>query len=160
MYTKGQFKSYLFQELKFANEKSRYTQVYTDASFAGGELTHEYHTGIGVWFGEDDPRNVSKTVKATSSLEGELMAICEALRLLNKEGGIERYEICTDSLSSIGFLNRHCVPKSYVVLKLVDWFDFHKHSVRLTHVKGHSGLKGNIMAHKLAKQGRLKGEPC
>ncbi|KAK4665234.1 hypothetical protein QC763_400220 [Podospora pseudopauciseta] len=143
--------------------------VYTDGAAPGNGKAGACG-GVGVWFGADDPRNVSERLAGPlqTNQRAELTAILRALQLVNLDSPIE---IRTDSQYSID-----CVTKWYASWVKKGWKTAGGTPVKnadlvkairdlmenreakgtitiLTKVVGHSGDYGNDQADRLAVLG-------
>lgn len=141
------------KRLKSDDKPALPSQIYPDGSF-----TQPHYSGIGIYFGEGDSRNVSEAVSTSSAMYAEMVAIEEALKIVAAGSG--SVEIFTDSLFTINFVYGIREPSGLTaqyVYRLRKLMGTCKGRVTLSHVKGHSGNKGNDEAHKLAWEGRKKG---
>ncbi|KZC11302.1 Ribonuclease H1 [Dufourea novaeangliae] len=142
-----------------------YVNVYTDGACSsnGGPNAK---AGIGVWFGDDHPLNVSRPVvgRATNNM-AEIQAVTVAARI-TKQAGIKNIKIITDSKFLIRCINEwmpkwktngwKTVGNKSVINKveLLEMEDALKSlNVVWKHVNGHIGVYGNEMADKLARAG-------
>uniref|UniRef100_A0A6A7FPD1 ribonuclease H n=2 Tax=Hirondellea gigas TaxID=1518452 RepID=A0A6A7FPD1_9CRUS len=139
--------------------------VYTDGccEFNG---KHGAKAGVGVYFGPDNPLNLSEPVRGRATNNtAEIQAITYALELI-KRAGFSKAVINTDSQFVISCMTswlsgwkKRGWKKSdgSPVINKEDLIDLDKASdglmVKYNHVKAHSGLEGNEMADKLAKAG-------
>ena len=142
-------------------------RVYTDGSALGNGTTGCI-AGIGVWFGEDDPRNVSEKLQGNKQSNGraELMA---AIIALEKTIG-QDVEILSDSTYVINSATtwiegwkkrgwRKAGNKPVENLDLIKRLDQlireaqGNRQIVWTWVKGHSGIRGNEEADRLADLG-------
>ncbi|GMM29452.1 RNA-DNA hybrid ribonuclease [Martiniozyma asiatica (nom. inval.)] len=160
------------------NSKSKnVSTIYTDGASRNNQNKSLRKAGYGVWFGENDPRNISERVSGEQTNQrAELQAIDRALDVVIQEihkGEKLNYEIATDSQYSINCLTKwhpawqkngwkskldKPVVNQDVIKGCVEKLDKIKKDVNITfkHVKGHSGIYGNEMADKLAVAGALK----
>lgn len=145
-------------------------RVYTDGSCVGNGKAGCF-AGIGVFYGPDDPRNVSwvLTKGKASNQNAELQALAiateEADRML-REGEIKRVHIHTDSQYGIncattwyagwvrnGWVNASGRPVAHrewiepIANRLALW----KGRIKLVKIKAHVGLWGNEQADDLAR---------
>lgn len=124
----------------FADVDPDWPVVYTDGSFQNG------HAGAGVFFGDDDPRNISiKVPGKPTNQRAEIYAVIVALR--STSGPIH---IKTDSKYTI-----NCATGVWSIKVNQDLFSELKElmknrKVKFTHVYGHTGIHGNEMADRLA----------
>lgn len=143
--------------------------VYTDGSCIGPQDNRR--AGIGVYFGEDDPRNVSQSIRGPQTNQyAELCAILVALQIISNTkhhyNEINEYEIHTDSKYAINCVtvwihnwrrnNWKTSGKKDVLHKetIIQIYDLLQNNpVKLKYVPGHSGYHGNEMADKLAVAG-------
>ncbi len=149
--------------------------IYTDGACQGnGKVTAK--AGVGVYLGEDDPRNISLPLEKTphTNNRAELWAIKLAFDLIQVENPMKAV-IYTDSNYAISaltvWINRwkkngwKTANKKPVLNKdiLEEMDEKHeelkkKTEIEFIHVKGHSGeLDGNYHADKLANEGILVG---
>ena len=142
--------------------------VYTDGACINNGKPNA-KAGIGVYFGPNDNRNLSRTIpgKQTNNI-AELVAIIFAIIRLKKE--IEENKtinIYSDSLYAIrcfttygrrleesGFQSSHPIPNIEIIKKGLELM---RPNIHLKYVKSHTGLKnehsiGNEMADRLAYQ--------
>lgn len=143
-----------------------YVVVFTDGAcekngFSGAKA------GIGVWFGDNHPFNVSAPVKgkATNNV-GEIQACIEAVKIALKND-IKKLCIKTDSQFVISSMTAWIKKwkksnwklstggdvKNKVDFEVLDKLIQDLESVRWIHVNGHVGIKGNEEADKLARNG-------
>ena len=143
------------------------TTIYTDGScIKNGEETA--CAGSGVWFGDDDPRNMSLRVPGPnqSNQTGELYAILQAIRSVPPDQALI---IRTDSMYAVNGLTSNLEKwedQGWLRSKHADlfksitaWMRFRSNTTELVWVKGHSGIRGNEEADKLAGDGALKDLP-
>ncbi|KAJ2771301.1 hypothetical protein IWQ57_002278 [Coemansia nantahalensis] len=143
--------------------------VYTDGSSLWNGKDNA-RAGVGVYFGPDDPRNVSEPLPGPrqSSQRAELAAIVLALLIINNDPSLdwcEKIRICTDSMHGIGSLTkwhtmwesngwRHAggapVEDRDLIEAGVDCIRSAGRTVEFTHVRGHIGIEGNVQADRLA----------
>ena len=128
--------------------------------------------GIGVFFGDDDPRNVSRRFVPYSDMRAtnqtaELSAAVEALKICLKQPDVKHILLHTDSMYTIncatrwikrwkenGWKTANGKPVKNTALIKELWklaFDNDKDvDVQFIHVRGHSGIYENEQADKLA----------
>ncbi|KOC59429.1 Ribonuclease H1, partial [Habropoda laboriosa] len=145
-----------------------YVNVYTDgACSSNGYKTAQ--AGIGVWFGDNHPLNVSEAVvgRATNNV-AEIQAVIVAAKQA-KKAGIKNLKIITDSkflISCINIWMRKWKTNGWIttankpVINKVELLEMEEAlkslNVAWNHVNGHVGIHGNEMADKLARAGVLK----
>lgn len=140
--------------------------IYTDGACINNGKA-DAMAGIGVFFGEDDPRNVSQALhhdeKQTNNV-AELTALKTALMLTADDE--RRIMIVSDSQYAIGCATSYgakCalenwtrdIPNRELVKQLYDLYKARRDKVRLMHIMAHTGAEdihslGNAAADKLA----------
>ncbi|CAK9796381.1 Ribonuclease H1 [Anthophora plagiata] len=145
-----------------------YVNVYTDGACSSNGRKNA-RAGIGVWFGDDHPLNVSETVvgRATNNM-AEIQAVTVAAKQA-KKANIKNLKINTDSQFLISCITKW-MPKwkangwmtssNKPVINKVELIEMEKAieslNVVWNHVNGHVGIYGNEMADKLARAGSSK----
>jgi ribonuclease HI len=145
-------------------------RIYTDGSCVGNGK-HVSFAGVGVFYGPDDPRNVSQVLtegkpsNQNAELQALFLATGEADRML-RCGEAERVAIYTDSQYGI-----NCATEWYRTWTRNGWITSAGHPVahrgwiepialrldlwrgrlRLEKIKAHVGLYGNEQADELAR---------
>ena len=141
--------------------------VYTDGACSGnGRPTAK--AGIGVFFGIDDPRNISKLVEGKQSNNtAELTAMIEAIEAVIHDITVgKKVTICTDSVYAMRCATTYgkkCakknwqdeIPNKELVQQLYNLYDIHQSHIRILHVRAHTGQTdafsvGNDNADRLA----------
>lgn len=145
--------------------------VYTDGACSGNGKPSA-KAGIGVFFGLDDPRNVSEflnnrlNIKNTNNI-AELTAMLRAFSIIQDDLDLGKHvAICTDSeyvIRCATTYGRKChaekwkneIPNKQMVQDLYNLYEANKSNVRLLYVRGHTGGKddhsvGNEHADRLA----------
>ena len=141
--------------------------AYTDGSCTNnGDTTAK--AGSGVWFGDGDNRNLSLRVPGPeqSNQTGELYAILRALKAVPRDQALT---IRTDSMYAVSGLTSYLKKwedqgwmynKHAGLFKaLTAWVRYRSNITEIAWVKGHSGVRGNEEADKLAGLG-ASGEPA
>lgn len=138
--------------------------VYTDGSFQLGN-DGEPRTGSGIWYGDNDPRNADIRVPGpkNSNQIGELAA---ALYVLKVTPCFDELHIISDSKYVIDGLTKNLRKWEEIGFIGIENKELWKATIatarergapiKLEWVKGHSGVKGNEEADKLADQGAKK----
>lgn len=149
------------------------TIVYTDAAYKepSDKKKTEGETGIGVWFGQNDPRNVSQKLGGlVSSTVGEVEAAIRAADIIRKEcmekecRGKQHVIIKTDCLNIVDTMNhgsKHLANIKKEHLRSVYWRLFESVAklprcitVDVQHIHAHSDGAdnyGNQEADRLAR---------
>jgi len=127
---------------------SVYIDIYTDGSTQFDGKNRK--SGIGIYFCDNDERNLYKLVNTKDNDECEIIACIEALKIvINKNNFIN---ILTDSRLVVDHMNGIC--RSSKCKELFDELKLISNNfinVKYTYVKGHSDIKGNIEADKLSR---------
>ncbi len=129
--------------------------IFTD----GSVFRKTGRSGIGVYFGLNDPRNISEFVggRDTDSNYVEMLAIKRALQQMNEWQCPDNIEIRTDSQAAINNILRRVKTTQHTRLHEALWYELNQRqpeSVFFTWVKSHTGrLDGNCCADTLAKMG-------
>lgn len=146
--------------------------VYTDGSTSNNGRA-DAAGGIGVWFGENDERNVSDPYDRDdrpTNQRCELYAILKALKTVagNK---IKSLTVRTDSRYCIGCLTtwykkwrtndwknskNKPVENQQLIRDILDEIESAPYAVRFEHVVAHADSVGNNAADSLANIGRLR----
>ncbi|XP_012525622.1 ribonuclease H1 [Monomorium pharaonis] len=155
-------------KVNFIVDEEGYVNVFTDGACTLNGYKNA-RAGIGVWFQDNHPLNVSQPVegRATNNM-AEIQAVTVAVRQA-KKAGIKKLKINTDSKFLI-----NCITKWMPSWKRRGWItvgnkpvinkseliEMEKELKSLTivwnHVNGHVGIYGNEMADKLAREGCLQ----
>lgn len=139
--------------------------VYVDGSCLHNQTPGLATAGVGVWFGENDPRNVSeRLVGKQTNQRAEIVAVIRAL----EAAPLEPLCVYTDSeycVSGVNFRlqdwaahNFHGVDNADLWERLHQMLRARTAPVFLKHVKGHSGIVGNECANLLAIAGARRKE--
>ncbi|KAG0087585.1 hypothetical protein BGZ93_010833 [Podila epicladia] len=147
--------------------------VYTDGS-SRGNGQHGCQAGLGVFFGVNDPRNVSERLagEPQTNQRAELTAALRALEVCGSD--TKPLEIRTDSMYTINIVTQWgegwvkngwkksdgaAVMNRDIIEPLLDRVRNRPGPIKWTHVKAHVGTFGNEMADKLANSGALMPQP-
>ena len=138
--------------------------VYTDGSCIGNG-TEEASAGSRVWYGTNDHRNVAIRVpgKKQSNQVGELLAVLHAVKNAPENRPLR---IMSDSKFAISGLTKYAKDweaKDWIGVShgplfkcTMAWIRARTAHTTLQWVKGHSGIKGNEGADRLAAEGAQK----
>ncbi len=155
--------------------------IYTDGACTHNGLSNA-QAGIGVFFGDDDPRNISEPVpegfvksepqiKAPTNQLAELYAIARAMEVCVADSLVRNQTILlyTDSRYSINCLtkwittweknrwiltNGHPVKHQALIKSMKE--QMNHLNITFCHVAGHKGIYGNEMADELAVSGAAR----
>lgn len=170
---------------KSSKLSSRLTKmIYTDGASSNNQSRSRASAGVGVYFGDNDKRNISKPVYGEQTNQrAELQAIENALDVVSKElkssEEAQHYAIATDSMYSIKSLtewnhnwkkngwknakgqdvaNRDVIEKCLDSIEEInkEYSSRGMGEVKFEHVKGHSGVEGNEKADQLAVKAATK----
>ncbi|KAJ2448449.1 hypothetical protein EV183_005433 [Coemansia sp. RSA 2336] len=154
-----------------AGETAEFITVYTDgASSRNGQKGAR--AGIGVYFGDGDPRNISEPLPGDATRQtnqrAELMAILRAIQATESSTS-KKLLICTDSMYSINCLtvwfkkwerngwtssvSRKPVENQDLIRPILELIRARGGNVSFRHVRGHAGIAGNEAADRLAVAG-------
>lgn len=159
------------EQLSYLNDHGmRIYQVFTDGACANNGT--DYATGgIGVYFGKDNPMNVSKPLEGytQTNQRAELAAVKAAFEIIGRMKICKPYEINTDSTYVINCLTKWCYNWERNGWKNEGGFDVGNQdllkdimalqrnprgqNVTFKKVKAHSHLEGNDEADRLAQDG-------
>jgi len=145
----------------------KYTIVYTDGSCFDNSNRKKAVAGYGVYFGKDDPRNISEPLKGEKQTNqlAELWAAKRALEIVKKD---ENLEIRTDSKYVLMIFTQWYkswekknwitssgkeVENQEVIKNILSIIKNRTGLLRWIWVKGHSRSKGNAKADDLARMG-------
>lgn len=147
----------ILSDLIHTINNSEYIDIYADGSSYYDTNKKIRFSGIGVFFGDNDARNISKIVNnrtngfAYNNNESEIIACIEGLKVVEN---INYYvNIYTDSRLVIDLMNGNCSSTKYNELynelrTISDSFI----KINWIHVNGHSGIYGNEEADRLSKK--------
>lgn len=157
-----------------ASEPSERCVVYTDGS-SRGNGKQGAQAGVGVWYGHDDPRNVSRSLPGSvqTNQRAELTAVYDALNqgLRDKPSELviktdSKYAISSNTewartweknnyTNSQGepVKNQDLIKESQSIMKQLGESGT---KVTFEHVRGHSNVHGNEMADSLANSGAMR----
>lgn len=157
------------REFGEALDEKEFTVIWTDGSSRGNGQTGA-SAGYGVYFGPNDPRNVSARLPGPrqTNQRAELLAIIRALESVDEA---ERVVIKSDSQYSIdcfttwhqawsrnGWRNskKQAVENKDLVQRGLALINSRSGKTKLVKVKAHIGTVGNEMADQLANEGAMK----
>ncbi|KAF9572475.1 hypothetical protein EC968_009861 [Mortierella alpina] len=146
--------------------------IYTDGSSLGnGKMGSQ--AGLGVFFGVNDPRNVSERLggEPQTNQRAELMAVYRALQVCGSDTA--PVEIRTDSMYTVNIVTKWAegwiknnwrrsdgekVMNRDIIEPLIAKIKSRPGPIKWVHVKAHVGTFGNEMADKLANAGAIMPE--
>lgn len=142
------------------------TTVYVDGSCSHNGTANAI-AGIGVWFGENHPLNIYKTLEGdkTTNITAETAAAIEACKICIRHD-ISEVKIYTDSKYLIECMTKHLLKwktngwlnakgkpvVNQILLKELDQLST-KIKIEYIYTPGHQGIYGNERADELAKIG-------
>ncbi|CAH1983699.1 unnamed protein product [Acanthoscelides obtectus] len=149
-----------------------YVVVYTDGACENNGRANA-KAGIGVWFGDSHPLNISEPVVGRpTNNTAEIRACLAALEVLHRYR-IKKVSLHTDSMFIINSMtlwihnwkaNGWKTSKGDAVKNKTDFMKLDEiikrfDDLRWVHVKGHHGVRGNEEADKLARNGAARYKP-
>ncbi|XP_014488097.1 PREDICTED: ribonuclease H1 [Dinoponera quadriceps] len=155
-------------KVDFITDEDGYVNVFTDGACSSNGQKNA-RAGIGVWFQDHHPLNVSRPVEGrpTNNM-AEIQAVTVAAKQA-KKAGVKKLRINTDSKFLISCITEW-MPKwkqrgwttvgNKPVINKTELLEMEKELESLiiawNHVNGHVGIHGNEMADKLARDGCLQ----
>ena len=131
------------------NNKDNYIDIYTDGSSYYDGVRR--YSGIGVFFGDNNKRNISALVGDTNNNESEILACIEALKIIKDEYYF--VNIYTDSRLVTDGMNKICsITKFGDLFEQINELANSFVKINWILVKGHSGIYGNEKADELSRQ--------
>ncbi|KAF9183189.1 hypothetical protein BGZ51_004191 [Haplosporangium sp. Z 767] len=147
--------------------------VYTDGSSLGNGK-EGCQAGVGVFFGVNDPRNVSERLDSEpqTNQRAELTAALRALEVCGSD--MAPIEIRTDSMYTVNIVTKWAdgwiknnwkrsdgenVLNRDIIEPLIAKIKSRPGPIKWVHVKAHIGTFGNEMADKLANAGAIMPKP-
>ncbi|KAI1314927.1 hypothetical protein EDD11_001564 [Mortierella claussenii] len=147
--------------------------IYTDGSSLGNGKSG-CQAGLGVFFGVNDPRNVSERLDSEpqTNQRAELMAAYRALEVCGSDSA--PVEIRTDSMYTVNIVTKWAdgwmknnwkrsdggsVMNRDIIEPLIAKIKSRPGPIKWVHVKAHVGTFGNEMADKLANSGAIMPKP-
>ena len=150
--------------------------IFTDGSSLNNQNKKLRKGGYGVFFGDNDKRNISKKLKGSkiTNQVAELTACVEAIKIADKTKNITIY---TDSMYIVNSINKWCKgweknnwinSKNKVIENkelMIELYNLSKeHNIKIKHIRAHRNEPkkdtldhfywyGNMMADKLAVEG-------
>lgn len=143
--------------------------IYTDgSSLSNGKAGSR--AGLGVFFGVNDPRNVSERLNSEpqTNQRAELMAVYRALEVCGSD--TKPIEIRTDSMYTLNIVTKWAdgwIKKNWkrsdggkvmnrdIIEPLITRIKSRPGPIKWVHVKAHVGTFGNEMADRLANEGAV-----
>lgn len=123
--------------------------IYTDGSCKGNGRK-DSKCSIGVWFGKNDERNLSKRIfgDKLTNIVAELEAIKHAILIVNQD-----CIIYSDCLFAINVLNGVITSKTNrkLIGEIQSLMGKKNHKIYFEFVYGHCGDEGNENAHELCE---------
>ena len=150
----GEANQWLDESLHQVPITSDMTVVYIDGACKDNQA------GIGVWFGDNGERNLSESlVGKQTNQRAELTALIRVLEVAPNEP----LHVLSDSeycVSGVNYRRKEWARNNFANVQNPDlWqrilalLNSRQHPLALRHVVGHSGNRGNDMAHRLAVAG-------
>ncbi|XP_050460117.1 ribonuclease H1 isoform X2 [Cataglyphis hispanica] len=154
-------------KVDFIMDENGYVNVFTDGACSSNGYKNA-RAGIGVWFQDNHPLNVSRPVEGrpTNNM-AEIQAVTVAARQA-KKAGIKKLKINTDSKFLISCITQWMpgwkkrgwkTVDNKPVINKTELLEMERELKSLTiawnHINGHVGIHGNEMADKLARKGCL-----
>lgn len=128
--------------------KANYINIYTDGATQFDGTNRK--SGIGIYFGDNDERNISKLIETKDNNESEIIACIEALKIV-----VNLYNfvnILTDSRLIVDRMNGVCrTNKCKELFDELQIINDNFIDVKYIYVKSHSDIKGNIKADELSR---------
>jgi len=152
-----------------------YTHVYTDGACSNNGKGNTARAGVGVWWGEGHKLNLAQRVAGeretnnVAEIQAATMSISQAIG-----AGITKLQVNTDSQFLINCVTlwmqnwkrngwrtatKQDVKNKEELVELDKLLQTGTIAVKWKHVKGHSDIKGNIEADKLAVKGATMPHP-
>lgn len=147
-------------------------RLYTDGACSGNPGPGGWSV---VWYGKNKILDKSGGSKSATNNQMELVAVLEALKLIESKSNKKTYEICSDSAYVVNAINNgwlyswrknnwktqsgDSVKNAGIwqdVYKLLVFLNIHKYMISFVKVKGHSGNPLNEYADKIAKEEVVK----
>jgi ribonuclease HI len=149
------------------SKKNPYVVVYTDGASSNNGQSHA-RAGYGVYWGDNDPRNVSARLKGErqTNQRAEAMAVLHVLE--KTKDSRQPLEIRTDSqyvINASTVWYKNWIKKKWIASNgkevqnrdlfepIVNLIKHRQAEVKFTYVPGHSGVEGNEKADQLAVAG-------
>lgn len=128
--------------------ESNYIDIYTDGATQFDGIKR--NSGIGVYFKDDDQRNLAQIVNTKDNNECEIMACIEALKIVINS--CHFINIFTDSRLVVDRMNGICHSnKCKELFDKLDILNKQFIDVKYIYVKGHSDNDGNNKADALSR---------
>ena len=126
-------------------ENANYVNIYTDGAtqYKNGKR----QSGIGVYFGDNDIRNLSNLVDTIDNNECELLACIEALSIAHEPF----IRIYTDSRLVADGMNGKCKKIKFDLFNRLEQLTLNFIDVQFIFVKGHNNNNGNEKADALSR---------
>lgn len=136
----------LINQLNTAN----YINIYTDGSTQYNVITKVRESGIGVYFADNDDRNISKLVDTKDNNEAEILAVIEALSMVKQTH--HYVHLFTDSRLIVDAMQGISSKSKFPLFNQLDALVLGFIDVKFTYIKGHDGNEGNEKADLLSRQ--------